>query len=466
VSPRDHRQPRIAKGWYGLLTALILYFALAAADQALKRAPHPGYCPEAAKWLAWTPDLPALWFGTAQSDLAEALSEIPAWTHSAELAIRQATGIRPTALRCRVWLGPSLLIAGGGGRWGGCIHPGILLRVAPALNRLCGQPPEDQIYQYGDFYYAWRDGFLIVSRWPEYVQETLAAPPCEQAPGPVPAGGVRVMWQGALAGNLVAQAAAPQVTGSVLANLPVVQDYLQLPDAWPERPLLAVAGARWRDLRPAAAELLAGSGIADIWKHHIEPLLAVWNLGRLPKDWDLSQKEFAWALLGVDTSEVLPVPEMALVIRDPAARAHPWQDVTAGAPVIPFAWNDRAGCIMPVWGEKVSLCLAGEAPLWLAVSQEPLMDRLLGRIEPRPALGKSLSVRVDWPRMAAVAEILVRRASQYELLPGVNTRDVDRDWIPILRALARLGLLDLDAHMESGRLYFTAAVKPAEDYSP
>lgn len=466
MSLRANKRLRIAKGWYGLFAALVLYCALAAVDHAVKQAPHPGYCPAQADWLAWTPNFPALWLSTAQSMLADALSEIPAWTHQAELAVRKTTGIRPTPLRFRVWLGPSILVAGQAGRWGLCAHPGLLLRVFHALNRLCGRPPDGQIYRYGDFHYAWRDGFLVVSQWPEYVRETLKASPCEAVRGPVPAGGIRVVWRGTFPGSLVAQAIPPLATGSVLAKLPVVQENLQLPDAWPERPLVAVAGAGWRDLSTAAKELLAGNAVAEGWARHMEPLLKAWNLGRLPEGWDASQKEFAWALLAVDTSEVLPVPEMAVLLRDPAAHAHPWLSLTTGAPVIPYAWNGRPGWIMPVWGDEVSLCLAGEPPLWCATSREPLMDRLLGRIEPQPSPGKSLSIRVNWPGLAAVAETLVRRAAQFELLPGADARDVDRDWIPVLRAASRLGLFDLDANMDGGRLHFTAKLKPAGSQSP
>ncbi|MCX5771909.1 MAG: hypothetical protein NTZ09_16785 [Candidatus Hydrogenedentes bacterium] len=55
-------------------------------------------------------------------------------------------------------------------------------------------------------------------------------------------------------------------------------------------------------------------------------------------------------------------------------------------------------------------------------------------------------VAVNWGKAAALAQSLARVAARLELIPGMNSKDVEASVVPLLRALARQGT----AHLHLG----------------
>jgi len=446
-------------GWFALVVVLAGYWGLAALDRGLKIPRHPGFSPANAAWVCTAPDLPQFWRRLGQAEPAAGVAEeLPQWVHKCDLAVRQATGIRPTPSRWQIWMGSQVLASGGQGRWGLCVRPGVLLRLAHTANRLVPWTHGPAgLSRYGEFYYGWRDGYLLASKWPQYVQDALGAP--AYAPPPQDAAdALTLAWSGPRAGHLRVHAAdGLPLTGSIAAGIAAREHPLHLPEAWPEPPLAVAAVNRWQDL----AEILGALGALLPSLPAVAPLQDVaqslcttWGFAALPPDWDASLEECAVALLAIDTTETTPVPEMAVVWRGGPVSTHPWQTLVDHTHALPYVWNTWAGHVLPVLGEKATLCLARDDRYWVAASQEPVMDRLLGRWTEARAVQADLSVRVNWEQAGQAAGALLRRAAQLELVPRMNAREAEGALAPVAHAISTLGRLEIDGHAERGALVF------------
>ena len=132
------RKRGVLRGWRALILAVVLIVAFVWLDGRVKRqASGVGFCPEDATWIAATDDFGAFWEGVGRTQAVERLRQdwprpLAGW----ELAVRQATGIRPTPDRWRLWMGQPLLAAGSPDGKGLCVYPGLLLRGASSLHRL------------------------------------------------------------------------------------------------------------------------------------------------------------------------------------------------------------------------------------------------------------------------------------------------------------------------------------------
>ncbi|MCX5771908.1 MAG: hypothetical protein NTZ09_16780 [Candidatus Hydrogenedentes bacterium] len=163
------------RGWRALLVALALLAAVVLIDTGLTRA-HALWCPKDPQWVVTSLNFPEVYRNFLATDLAKALNdEAPEHYAAWQLAVRQATGIRPTPLRWRVWLGRRFLVAVSDDGWGACVRPGLLLRAADFLRGLGRWRP--LVRQFGPYYYAWRDGALIFSKSEKYVLDCLDAEP-------------------------------------------------------------------------------------------------------------------------------------------------------------------------------------------------------------------------------------------------------------------------------------------------
>ena len=116
--------------WRTLIVAALPILLLAGLDAWLKATPDPGYCPEGALLAAAADDFPSFYAALGACDSSEAASsEVRAQISEMSRRIRIETGIRPTPLRWRVWLGNKFLAAYSDDGMGFCVHPGLLLRI-------------------------------------------------------------------------------------------------------------------------------------------------------------------------------------------------------------------------------------------------------------------------------------------------------------------------------------------------
>lgn len=455
------RKWRVARGWYALLAALLAYCVLSSIDQHFKRAPHAGFRPDGASCTAYTSDLPRAWSALERIPAAKAIQEeLPYWTHQAELAVRLATGIRPEPERWRVWFGTQVLASVKDGQWGLCVHPGLLLRAAHGLNRLFSAASDDGLYTYRGLHYAWRDHFLVASPWPEYVRAALRAAPCADTGSETRPDGISLTWSAPYPGDALILPEESGLRGHLALQTPHAKEALRLPNAWPGTPLITLS-ARNLDIPRALWDRFSSTPAAVRLQQYAGPLLRAWSFPALPEAWDTALSELSFALYNIDLSENTPLPEMALALRAPSSAytAHPLEAILANDHPIAYAWDTHPGQILPILGEKFSLCLAGGEGLWLTTTQEPLMARLLGHLSLSPANASTATLRLDCAKTGDVIANLLRRAAALELLPGMDPRDLEHEWIPFTRAFSRLGHFTFDASSDGGKLLFFAKLE-------
>jgi hypothetical protein len=432
-----------------VLLAAVLAAALIGIDNRISRAPHPGFTGPC-EWRLYAPDLPR--FAKAFMALppaAAAEREMPDFFSTLSKDFEQRAGFRFSPARWRYGLGPQLVAGGNESGVIGCFYPGLLARTVHALRVkvLQREPVQDAIYRYGEHYYAWRGRFLLVSPSLKMVQTALDAPPVKLPPQQFTGRHeIRISLPNRLPIETVTLSAAPGMPVRMIMKTLVTRRRtpLELAGAAPDDPLISLTASRWQDIRACldtAAELLPEE-MKALFPASL-PALAGHLAGaeKLPLDWDAGITETALALTGLDTSAFLPVPEIAVMMRQTADRpgGHPLDALFSGRPVFPYEWNGCPGRLSPVLGEKVSLCLAQDGAVALAASREPVMAGLAGRLKKTAPVRADLVLTWAWPELARQTEILLRRAAAAELIPGMNCRDAESRILPWLRVMAAMG---------------------------
>ncbi len=450
----------ILYGWRALLATLVLLGCCAWLDTRIKaQAVTGGYCPDNASWVVVTQDFGTLWRRASQTTAVERLcEEWPRPLSSVELAIRKATGIRPTPARWRLWMGDRLLVAGSDHGSGLCVYPGILIRMGHWAHRATLRADgRDGIFAFGDLHYAWRSGFLIASRSRDYVAACLDAQP-PQLPATDSRDEIRLLWRGEQEGEFCVR---PEdgfpIEGRMRTSITDRTTPLSLTDAWPEPPLFAVAATSTGDLGNLFAFLEQPFSDTAAWQEilRIAPVIRrQWGLEPLPEAWDEGMiGQCGFALLDVDASQWLPAPELALVLRgtQPAAGPHPLQPMFSRFHGVSYEWQGQPGRFEAVLGGGFSACLGHSGRDWIVTNNEPAMDALVGRLASGPATQADLTVRVRWEAVGAAAESLAGQMAALELLGRQNSRDV---WLPMARGTSRIGVLELDGYAEEGWVRF------------
>jgi hypothetical protein len=493
-----------------LAAALIVGGALSTVDRVWKLAPHFGFAPEDVVCAAAAPNVPLVWDLLGRSDTGKALTEqAPQRVHAATLAVRKATGIRPTPVRWRVWMGSQALFGWrGDGDWGVCVRPGLVMRAALLLNRAFTRN-DDGVFAWRDLHYAWQSGFLIVSPSIAYVRAARNAPPRSVPEEEVFADGVTVYWTQPFAGMAILRLAegGVEITGRLDTAWPANDPPLQIADLWPEPPVCAVAVRHpeaWGPLLAAAPGMDAALEAVSRVTH---PILTQWKLPSLPEHWNRDIDEYAVALLGLDGKGPVPLPTFAAALHNStlAPQIHPLAGWAVSEHLLPYAWDQHAGSLIPFLGDAFTLCLAGEAPLWLVSSNEPAMARLAGKTNLALGRATAAAVRVDCAlladalgtllRDAAKAEVLpesaapsqedtaslawarkelrrlpdaeyeevsrsmLERALALHVVPAWTRENVDREWEPLLHVVEKFGRLSLDVYGEGGHLRFEGRVR-------
>ena len=443
----------------GAAAALVLLVWI---DAQVKRAPIPGYCPENTAWVAAAEDFGRFYEGLQHCDAASALSDhAPHGLFDYELAVGEATGIRPTPLRWRVWMGNAFLAGASPEGVGFCTRPGVLLRAADALRRRLVRPVYGgSVFTLGRLFYGWRNGFLIVSQSHRYVTASLDA----DAPEVAGSRGrdelrVHAMHDRRAVVRIRAADGLP-ISGWVTGTVSKCKAPLSLPDAWPEAPLMSVSASRWADLARLPQLIHSAAAPGHVWPRWLERVVETaseqWGVDRLPEDWDALVRECSLAVMDVDTEEVTPVPEVGVVMRgEGSARGpHPLEALGPEGQTIPYEWNGQPGLLAPWLGEKLTVCLGSYDRDWLVTSQEPVMNDLIGSLRPAHPVEADVVVRVNWQKLAATAGVLVRKAADFELIPRMNAQDAQERLIPFVEAASELGSARLEGHCRGDRIAF------------
>ncbi|MFO7974598.1 MAG: hypothetical protein R6V12_08185 [Candidatus Hydrogenedentota bacterium] len=458
----------LARRWGALLVVFLFFLVFVLIDKRVKHSGDTmGFCPSEAACAVLSTDFPAFCSKLAATDAAERfMAKTPRPFDSFELAVRKATGVRPTPLRWSIWLGPRFVASRWNNAYGVCVHPGLVLRLVHTLRTLCGARPNGQgLHTFAEHYYAWREGFLIVSASPDYVLAAMESPPLEalsldNEPR------LCVRWPDGTI-QISAEESIP-VKGMLDVDLNA-GGTLSLHQAWPESTFFSVTAHNAEDtLRlweiaqrslqktPLYQELVPVA--RTLWKH--------WALDAPPENWSSHVAEFSAAFMGIDTRQTFPVPEWAAMMRPTSLDGpfqHPWESVIAPLAPIDYAWEGRQGVIATLLGEKFAVCLAKDNERWMATSQRELMTHLLAVDPPRLETDADVVLQVNWQAMGRKAEELLRKAGELELIPEMNVQGADVYLGKYARSVAELGRLEIFGEATESGLAFRGTLVSHED---
>ena len=451
----------ILTGWRGFVLAGVVFVLLVWSDAWLKAGTHMGFKPRGADWVLESRDFPAFWATAERGPVFDALrQELSQPLHRFELIAYEATGMRPTPYRWEAWLGSSALMAGEGDRVGISVRPGLLLRAVSAFHRLFpGTEADEGIHAYRDFYYTWREGYLIASPSLDYVREALETSPVRLPPSHEQP---RLVWRSEAEPHpfrfeIAAHKNLP-AKGWVQAEIESRDRPLEHNAAALPQPMAVLAATRWGDiatlLRAVAPNLEERPPAAPL-QRALEDTVSQWRLGELEDGWDETLGQTTLVLSDVERYGLIPMPHAAFIGEEYLRRApaHPLEPLFAGGfTPIPYQWGPAEGTMYPFWSGALSPCLARSGPYWLAASREQLMPDLVDGLPPGSYTEADLGLWLNWgPTGDALADLLPEWGS-YGLIPGADEGDVQRNYVPYANALARLGGLRITGQMDENRL--------------
>ena len=472
----DFRRWRWRK-WAVLLCLIVLYFVLAGQDRQMKYAPHEGYYPEGATSLLYFPAFPVFW-GAFQESHAGSLiyRKLSGVYNDIELAVRFATGIRPTPARWQLWLGSQVLLAQHEDAWGACFHPGLLMHWATRLHQWVAEVDDATgITRFGDFHYVRLDNFLLVSTEPGYLRATLEAPRTAET---------NIVALDSLAFqrltdeeelNLELQASqdlflrgylrAEHFTGE---RRPIAT--LSLPEA-EAAPIITLGSADWEDVRVVLDQLttpllkaIAPEESPDwmLLRDFLHPLTD--HIGHtIVQALEAGAKSpVYWMLAEIDTTAPVPLPVGALLQESAASIGEEslLQQLSMSLDAlplegIPYYWGNYEGLQYPFWGEKLTLCLAEDSNFTYLTSQEPMMHALIGNTAPDRRLRGNMLLALNWTALGATLH--EHRRQQPALWPGdagAAPWGATQRLETYLDILEELGALELVGETSDGMLTF------------
>ena len=487
----SHKRLRFVKRWWPILGVMVILVLLSVLDRTLKYGPHFGYCPADSSWTLRSPHVVRWWRSFEETDAGVVLHEdLPDYFSAIALSFRHATGIRPTPIRVEAWLGHQVLLGGQGGRWGVCVRPGILLHAGLWFHRsLLGGVEDAGIAKFylgetasgapTSFYYGWRDGFLVVSPWREYVRGSLDAPAPMDDDLRTVDDGLTLAWLGPPSGTVsVRPEDGLPCRGRLGMAFATENSIRTIPEGLADSSLVFFAGVDGDVLKSLWKQFLPWFVSRDIEERAVamrEFIFERWGGGGSADEWVALCKDAMVALVDVEVSERLPVPEIAVVLPGGTnvssadgrvsvegsgfdVREHPLQALLVDGGTIPYAWNTTEGAMMPLLGDKVSLSFAREGGYWLAASQERVMSTVLYHLDSTVRVRWGTSVGVNWEKVASLAVGLRRGGAGPVWRDDAWTRGRGYSWEALARTVQRLGVLRLSGHLEEGDTVFQGFV--------
>ena len=459
------KRNRVWVRWVPLALAAIALLLAGMWDRAAKETALEGFCPQDARVIAAAEDFGIFWAGLEQSEAWKCLAqEMGVPTEPMVLRIRQRTGIRPTPFRWSLWMGSRFLASQGPSGTGVCVFPGALLHTVDRVRRAAGIVPDiDGIASLDEYFYAWRDGFLIVSTSRDYVRASL------QAPAPTlekssARNELRFAFPGFHDASFrVRSETGWPIQGRLRLETSPRKGPLTLAGAWPKTPICAITAPHGADVLTLLSAL--DEPLRDLpWRTSLGEFIATaltrWRLENLPADWDTQTEECSLAMTGVDLSETIPVPSLAVLLRNssPQTKTHPLEPMISNVASLPYEWGGQRGVVARLLGEKLSLCLCRSGRLWLGTTNEPLMASLAGKTQEGDSTDADAALRIDWTLLCAVTEKVLMKCAELDLLPELNKADAERDLVPVVKGIGRLGTFRAEGKREGAFLVFNGAL--------
>ena len=411
---------------------LVLLFL--AVDYRVKASPAPGFHPAEAHWVVAAQNFPHFWQRLRWSDMNTRFrSGVALPQEDWVLQARLDAGVSMTPLRWRAWLGRRFVAAGTASGTGFSVKPGLLVRALSSLRAL---GTNEAISSYGEWRYAWREGFLIVSKSRAYVAQCLSSTAPLAAPAPEQ-DALRAAWTRTPAGDatIYARPGLP-VQAHVQIGLEPASAPLTVVKGWESAPIISITATRPNDLLKVLNDLVAELPMSEAIGYTIEEAQT-----EFPNDfWD-SGSQFTFAILGLDLSESLPVPALALILD----RAEPLPPAPPDA--IAYAWNTQSGWLRPWLGEQFTVSTTDLDDSRLIASRESLVPAMLASLQLGPVRTADLLVEVSWDGTGAVLGALFERAADLELLHRMNGDDFRERYLPYFEALRNMGNAKLEGFL-------------------
>ena len=458
--------------------AFALYYLLGNLDYILKQAPHEGYHPVAADNILFVPSFPVFWNAFEQSHAGTLFaSEFSNVKYDLELGVRKASGIRPTPTRWQLWLGSQMLAANHGGAWGACFYPGILLRSAGVLHTLLGSEVDELgIRKFGDLFYTWYDGFFIVSSHHSYIRAVLESPVTSDTS--IVASDSLAYQRNDDDTELMLEIQASHdiflrgyISDSRFSGGGKPFETIDLPEDI-LKPLVIFGATNWADssiLFEYTLNILE-QGLPEKYRllnHLTEYLIPGFDVvlqESLDTIISLNDPAAYILLMDIDTSESLPIPELALITRTSGGSLtrHPFYWLNDRAESISFYWNDREGILLPLSGEKMTVCLSKDNHFFYLTSQEPLIAGLLDRCAGGRRLNGNLLLQIHWPAYADRFRELTMKTARHGLIGTQDEMVMDRSITPVSNMLKSLGNLELVGQSREGLFEFRGYLARAD----
>jgi len=444
-------------GLAGLLAALGITSYIV--DARWKQWPDNGIVLDKSDVVIASEYFPKVWRDVLVSQggkgVAEALSR---QLGDVERAVRLGTGVRPTPIRWKFWLGERVLFSHAGSQWLACARPGLFLRASYWGMQQLGQLElSEGTTKYGELRLQWREGYLLVSN---------ASPT-------TPVSGPDVPESNGDTAQLHAWLSAPEASARGPIQLRIAgEEGLPIEIAW-ERDASPPSTLPTGTLRP-------GDSQADTWQPMVEVTTREGDLWERLPIWDvaahLSAKpraeiialisptpnfpvDFPYPKAGGDqaTRQVLfdLVESAGQVLKQTGSSvylgtgvwpAHPMASLALEPPLqlIPFAWGATDGFIAPVLGDDFSFGCALQGS-WAHTANPPEnLAHLLLPDADAPWAGPEVHIAVDWTELAPALQGVLQKLVNAGKLPG-DPRAFEIDYAPWTQALEGLGKTELSS---------------------
>lgn len=425
--------------WGVLVIVLLAAAGFATLDRATRHAPHLGFVPARAQWIATTDDVPGVWRAVVSTDFYSVLTEeVPSPFEPARLALRQTTGMRLTPARWMLWMGNTCTIAEADQRHVVSLHPGLLMRATEPIARWArGYSEVDGVVDAGEAFYAWRDGYLVLSTEESLVRACLQE---DAQVVPKPDAERTLRWRGSISREPVAIELVADERFPLEIIFDSVRDVSPPPRQLPPGPwqseiarLQGLPLGTWRRIVAEACNRFAN----ERTEQHVKELIAV-----LPED--ASNTAVILTDLQVDEGRLIVEPDL-FVLAAPVDTAPQPEDAIA------FYWNDLPGWVLPWWGQSLTLCHAIENRRAYYTTSQSVMSDYIGAAG-APGSGPVGRAYVNWEMLSEKASTAVLQMADFELIPHMNRQNASARVLPYIRAAARLGETVLVGNAEDGKL--------------